>query len=79
MEVDYVQATSNTTGKVALNMLPVLCGQQGVLQLVNVLVDLLFHRFSRLEQMGEIKDHARVVQPAPIVALETGCCMDQKS
>ena len=74
-----MQATSTATGKVALNMLPVLCGQQGVLQLVNVPVDLLIHRFNRLEQMGEIKDHARVAQPAQIVALELGPCMDQKS
>ena len=79
MERHDLQATGTTTGQVSLNVLPVLRGQQGILQQVNVSMDLVIHRDTSIKQSGEIKDHARAEQPAPIVALEAGGCMDQKS
>ena len=78
MERHDLQTTGTTTGQVPLNVLPVLRGQQGVLQQVNVSMDLVIHRHTSIKQSGEIKDHASCATH-PILALEAGCCMDQKS
>ena len=78
MERHDLQATGATTGHVSLNVLPVLRGQKGVLQLVVVHVDLVIHRNTSIKKSGEIKDHSSSAT-APILALELKCCMDQKS
>ena len=78
MERHDLQTTSTATGQVPLNVLPVLRSQQGVLQQVNVSMDLVIHRNTSIKQSGEIKDHSSSAMP-PILALEAGGCMDQKS